>query len=91
MMKILSQSGHSFVTTTERQTVRLIKEQLTYVALDFDAEMKKFSSEGEKMYTLPDGRILKVGNQRFRCTEALFKPSLIDKKVGMHKSCLHPI
>merc|ERR1712139_412133 len=69
-------------TTGVREIVRDIKEKLTYVALDFDAEMKKFeeSSEGEKMYELPDGRTLKVANQRFRCPEVLFDPSLIGKE-----------
>merc|ERR1712132_7574 len=63
--------------------VRDIKEKLTYVALDFDAEMKKFeeTSEGEKLYELPDGRTLKVANQRFRCSEVLFDPSLIGKEA----------
>merc|ERR1711939_1158180 len=49
--------------------------------------MKKFeeSSEGEKMYELPDGRTLKVANQRFRCPEVLFEPSLIGKEAaGVH-------
>jgi len=74
--------------------VRDIKEKLTYVALDFDAEMKKFeeSSDGEKMYELPDGRTLKVGNQRFRCPEVLFDPSLIGKEAaGVHETTYNTI
>merc|ERR1711861_50581 len=83
MMKILHEGGYSFTTTAEREIVRDIKEKLTYVALDFDAEMKRFeeTSEGEKVYELPDGRTLKVGNQRFRCPEVLFQPSLIRKDL----------
>merc|ERR1711903_193992 len=74
--------------------VRDIKEKLTYVALDFDAEMKKYedTSEGEKMYELPDGRTLKVGNQRFRCPEVLFDPSLIGKEAaGVHETTYNTI
>merc|ERR1712139_114397 len=64
------------------------------VALDFDAEMKKFeeTSEGEKLYELPDGRNIKVGNQRFRCPEVLFDPSLIGKEAsGVHETTYNPI
>merc|ERR1712127_299947 len=86
MMKILHESGYSFTTTAEREIVRDIKEKLTYVALDFDAEMKKFeeSSEGEKMYELPDGRTMKVGIQDRLTKEmvALAPPTMKIKVVA---------
>jgi actin-related protein len=94
MMKILHEGGYSFTTTAEREIVRDIKEKLTYVAIDFDAEVKKYeeSSEGEKMYELPDGRTLKVGSQRFRCPEVLFDPSLIGKEAaGVHETTYNTI
>merc|ERR1712087_1033603 len=50
------------------------------------------TSEGEKMYELPDGRTLKVGNQRFRCPEVLFDPSLIGKEAaGVHETTYNTI
>ena len=62
MMKILHEGGYSFTTSAEREIVRDIKENLSFVALDFDAEMKKYeeSTEGERIYSLPDGRTIKV-------------------------------
>jgi len=86
MMKLLTESGYSLTTTAEHEIVRDVKEKLAYVALDFDAEMKKDPSSIEKQYTMPDGNIMKVGNQRFRCPEALFQPHLIGMEAeGIHK------
>merc|ERR1711971_389122 len=48
-----------------------ILTKLSYIALDFDAEMKAAteSSDKEKTYELPDGNIITVGSERFRCPE----------------------
>merc|ERR1711937_459201 len=88
LMKILTERGYSFTTSAEKEIVRDIKEKLAYVAEDYDAELAKAdtSSDIERNYELPDGKVITVGAERFRCPEALFRPNTMDRDCeGIHK------
>jgi actin len=87
MMKLLMEGGNRFTTSAEKEIVRSIKEQLCYVALDYEEEMAHSDkSVTEKEFELPDGSFIKVGSPCFRCPEALFKPHQIGIEAdGMHE------
>merc|ERR1712066_1158264 len=97
MVKLLTERGEFRpVTTAEKEIAREIKEKLSYVAMDFPAE-KDAAEAGEladleKTFQLPDGNVITVGAERFRCPEALFDPSMIGMETeGIHQAAFQTI
>ena len=94
LLKILSERGHHLTTSAEQEIVKDIKEKLTYVAFDYEAELKESqkSSSKDAQYEMPDGNLITIGSERFRCPEVLFKPMMIGKEfVGIHEQCYNSI
>jgi len=80
LIKLMLLRGYAFNRTADFETVRQIKEKLCYVGYDTVQE-RKLALETTVLvepYTLPDGRVIKVGSERFEAPEALFQPHLID-------------
>jgi actin-related protein 2 len=80
LIKLLLLRGYAFNRTADFETVRQIKEKLCYVGYDLELE-KRLALETTVLidtYTLPDGRVIKVGRERFEAPECLFRPESID-------------
>lgn len=80
LIKLLLLRGYAFNRTADFETVRQIKEKLCYVAYDLELEerLARETTTLIEQYTLPDGRLIKVGSERFEAPEILFQPNLID-------------
>jgi len=86
--KLLQYRGFDFTTSAEKECVRDIKEQVCYVALNYEEEVAKHtqsSADFAKIFELPDGRDLTVTDERFKAPEALFDPT----QMGVEGDGIH--
>jgi len=86
MVKLLQLRGYNMNRTADFDTVRDIKEKHCYVGYDLDVE-KRLALETTTLmqtYELPDGRVIKIGSERYEAPEVLFNPHLLDmESFGM--------
>jgi len=82
----LTENGHALSNTYDRELVREIKERLCYVSKDYELDSAQVKPSGISDYTLPDGHVITLGSERFRCPEILFQPALFGiEKPGIHE------
>ncbi|XP_008828346.1 actin-related protein T3 [Nannospalax galili] len=92
LMMLLKENGVMLLSTSDRKTIVDIKENICYVAVNYEEEMAKKPKSLEKVYTLPDGKTIKLQDQVFRCPEALFSPNLLNiSEPGIDKMCFNSI
>lgn len=80
LIKLLLLRGYAFNHSADFETVRMMKEKLCYVGYNIEQEqmLARETTVLVESYTLPDGRVVKVGGERFEAPEALFQPHLIN-------------
>lgn len=76
----LLQIGSNSKFAYDMVTVKEIKEKLCYAAQDLkqDRRLVRETTVLNDNYVLPDGTAVRVGREKFECTEAYFDPSLVD-------------
>eukprot|EP00118_Oscarella_pearsei_P024622 m.306448 g.306448 ORF g.306448 m.306448 type:complete len:395 (+) comp41245_c0_seq1:76-1260(+) len=94
LIKLMLLRGYAFNHSADFETVRMMKEKLCYVGYNIDLE-QKLANETTVLvetYTLPDGRVVKLGGERFGAPEVLFEPHLIDvDSVGVAEMLFNTI
>ncbi|KAK5683604.1 Arp2/3 complex subunit, actin nucleation center [Elasticomyces elasticus] len=80
LISLLLRRGYALNRTADFETVRAIKEKLCYVSYDLglDQKLSEETTVLVESYTLPDGRVIRVGSERFEAPECLFQPHLVD-------------
>lgn len=90
MCKELTGIGHHFTSSSEKDIVRDMKETQCYVCANWDDEEKKFKESPmdiEKVYLLPDGNEVHLGQARYKVPEVLFDPMKMGKEMlGIHEA-----
>ncbi|OII71444.1 actin family protein [Cryptosporidium andersoni] len=89
LQRLLADKGYVATTRDDLEHVRIIKEQLCYVAKDPAVENERLLEDIKETYILPDGLTLRDGTsrieldkERFYAPEVLFDPKLIYRDVS---------
>jgi len=88
LIKLLQMKGYSFNSSADFELVREIKEKYCFVSCDIDSD-RKLDAETtyyNSIHKLPDGRKIRISNEKFEAPEILFSPYLIkNESPGVHE------
>ncbi|ODQ64534.1 actin-2 [Nadsonia fulvescens var. elongata DSM 6958] len=98
LQHLLRKSGTILSTSAEKEIVRNIKEKHCYLSLDSRREEIDWATSASSAnntsnnYRLPDGKIIKLGDERFKASEILFNPDIIGSEFnGVHQLILDSV
>ena len=80
LMNLFIRSGYFLDPITDFETISDVKEKFCYVCADpkFETKLSRDTTCLESEFTMPDGKVLNFGQERFLAPEVLFSPSLLD-------------
>ena len=88
LIKLLQMKGYAFNSSADFELVREIKEKYCFVSCDIDSD-RKLDAETtyyNSIHKLPDGRKIRISNEKFEAPEILFNPYLIkNESPGVHE------
>ncbi|XP_046860409.1 actin-100-like [Xenia sp. Carnegie-2017] len=88
LSRMLKDRGINVECNTSISIAEDIKRRLCYVVMDYDNERRayNFGERKDTSYMLPDGKMIQIGSECFRCPELLFSPSMAGIDIdGVHE------
>lgn len=84
LIRLLAMQGYQFHEQKDFELVRSIKERCCMVSCNLkqDIRLAQETTCMVETFTLPDGKEIKVRQERFEAPEILFNPSLIGKETA---------
>ena len=94
LIRLLQIKGYAFNSTADFEIVRELKEKYCFVSCDIEADRKldKETTFYNSYTKLPDGRKIRISNEKFEAPEILFHPFLIqNESPGVHEILFNSI
>jgi len=97
LARLLRERNYQLYSAAHLELVAAVKEAHAYVAQRYDDELAAADAgrahDLEREYHLPDGQVIALGSEQFRCAEVLFQPSLLglEQREAIHTTLLDVI
>ena len=94
LIKLLQVKGYAFNSTADFELVREIKEKYCFISCDIESDRKldHETTYYNSIHKLPDGRKIRISNEKFEAPEILFNPYLIrNESPGIHEMLYNAI
>lgn len=94
LIRLLQVKGYSLNSTADFEIARELKEKYCFISCDVksDRKLAKETTYYNSIETLPDGRKIRISNEKFEAPEILFTPMLIqNEEPGVHEMLFNSI